>query len=109
MECPNHRCWNPPSGQVWTKLDDGFPSHPKVLALGADAPNALSVWLAGACYTSRYITKGFVPAAAVQGPGLTPEQALGTLHSSWSVSACGKRRAKRSAFTTTWTTWRRAR
>ena len=59
----------------WTKLSDDFASHPKVLALGQDAPHALSVWVAGACYASRYLTEGFLPDAAVQGPGLTTDEA----------------------------------
>ena len=47
---------------TWIKLDDGFPNHPKVHAVGDEA-----AWLfvAGLCYCSSYLTDGFIPAAAL--------------------------------------------
>lgn len=60
---------------MWTKLSDEFATHPKVASLGADAAHAILVWFTGACYASRYLTDGYVPAAMVSGIGLTPEQA----------------------------------
>lgn len=50
---------------TWTKVDDGFPDHPKVVALGRDRLAAMGLWLVGASYASRYLTDGRVPKAAL--------------------------------------------
>ena len=60
---------------MWTKLDDRFILHPKALALGDDQPVALTVWLAGLCYTASYRLDGFVPSGVVgAGTTLSAEQ-----------------------------------
>lgn len=42
----------------WVKLDEGFPEHPKVLAIGGDA-----AWLhvCALAYCNRNLTDGFIP------------------------------------------------
>lgn len=60
---------------MWAKLSDDFAAHPKVHALGDQAPAALAVWITGLCYTAKYLLDGFVPEGVVAGVGLTPEQA----------------------------------
>lgn len=47
---------------TWIKLDDNFPTNPKVLAAGD-----LAGWLyvCGLCYCGNALTDGFIPAAAV--------------------------------------------
>lgn len=63
---------------AWLKVDDKFPSHPKVrraaviLASGDAGPAAklararvLAVWLEAACYAAEHSTDGFVPADVV--------------------------------------------
>lgn len=45
----------------WLKVDDNFMSHPKVLALGRGASDAITLWLTGAVYASAHLTDGFVP------------------------------------------------
>lgn len=46
----------------WVKLDDQFPEHPKVMAVG---PLGLALHVSGICYSSRQLTDGFIPASAV--------------------------------------------
>jgi hypothetical protein len=48
----------------WAKLDDGFHSHPKVMALEKDLP-ALALWVLGLSYCAQQKTDGFLsrPAA----------------------------------------------
>lgn len=48
--------------RVWLKLDDGFASHPKVLAAGA-IPALIQV--RAICYASQHRTDGFIPSSAV--------------------------------------------
>lgn len=54
---------------AWVRLDDAFPEHPKVLAVGEEA-----AWLyvCALCYCNRHLTDGFLPAAAV--PRLTGQK-----------------------------------
>ena len=47
---------------AWLKFDDQFPDHPKVVAAG---PFAAWLYVCGIAYSSRHLTDGFVPAAAV--------------------------------------------
>lgn len=51
---------------TWVKLDDNFPSHPKVLEAGD-----LAAWLyvCGLCYSGNNLTDGFIPDFAL--PRLT--------------------------------------
>lgn len=72
----------------WVKLDDQFPQHPKLVEAG---PLGLSLFVAGLCYCSRYLTDGFIP-----------RQAVGTLldfSGIWSdlVSSMGEANAKQIA------------
>jgi hypothetical protein len=48
---------------TWVKLDDTFPDHPKVLAVGDEA-----AWLyvAGLCHCSRHLSDGFIAAAVLR-------------------------------------------
>lgn len=55
---------------MWIKVDDGFISHPKVLAaaerLGSyGLGRAISGWLKGISYAGRHQTDGFIPARIV--------------------------------------------
>ena len=51
---------------TWVRLDDLFPEHPKVQGAGQAA-----AWLhvAGICYSSRHLTDGMIPDAALAGLG----------------------------------------
>jgi len=46
---------------TWVKLDDGFPSHPKLAEVG---PLGLAMQVAALCYCNRYLTDGYLPRAA---------------------------------------------
>jgi len=48
---------------VWARFDDQYPDHPKVIEAGP-----LAAWLnvCAICYSSRYLTDGFVPAGQVR-------------------------------------------
>lgn len=48
---------------TWTKLDDGFHSHPKVLAAGLEAVGLHTLALS---YSSQYLTDGHVGRAFVE-------------------------------------------
>lgn len=48
---------------MWSKFDDGFPDHPKVLAAG---PAAAWLYVCGVCYSNRLMTDGFIPARQVR-------------------------------------------
>lgn len=50
----------------WVRVDDHFPEHPKLLALGPLAPLAAWLWLSGLCYANRHLTDGFVPQSFVE-------------------------------------------
>ena len=47
---------------TWVKLDDAFPDHPKILAVGDEA-----AWLfvCGLCHSSRHLTDGLVATAVL--------------------------------------------
>lgn len=47
---------------AWVKVDDQFTDHPKAVEVG---PLGVALWLAGMCYCNRFLTEGFIPAAAV--------------------------------------------
>ena len=48
---------------TWVKLDDGFADHPKIERLSADAFRA---FVHSLCYSSRHLTDGHIPDAALQ-------------------------------------------
>ncbi len=48
---------------AWVKIDDQFTDHPKIVAAG---PLAGWLYVAGLCYSARYLTDGFVPRAQVR-------------------------------------------
>lgn len=52
---------------TWVKLDDQFPEHPKVMALGKDRLPGMGLWLVGAGYCGRHLTDGFIPRAFLVG------------------------------------------
>lgn len=41
----------------WIRLDDNFPDHPKVITL---SDKAFRTYVSGLCYSSRYLTDGFL-------------------------------------------------
>src|SRR5438132_3489500 len=43
---------------LWSRLDDQFTDHPKIVAAG---PLAGWLYVCGLCYASRYLTDGFIP------------------------------------------------
>ena len=45
---------------TWFKVDDGFWSHPKTLAL---SPNAIALWVRAGSYCGKHLTDGYVAAA----------------------------------------------
>lgn len=49
---------------MWSKIDDQFINHPKVIGL-SDA--AVRTWLAGLCYAGQYLTDGRLPRGFVAG------------------------------------------
>lgn len=48
---------------TWIKIDDQFVDHPKILGLKDEAFRA---YISGLCYSSRYLTDGFLPDAALK-------------------------------------------
>lgn len=54
---------------TWTKVDDSFADHPKVMALGRDRIVGVGLWTAAACYCARHLTDGFVPSATAESFG----------------------------------------
>jgi hypothetical protein len=51
---------------TWFKVDDGFPSHPKVLAIPkAKRARVLGVWLMCGTWSARHLTDGFIPATVL--------------------------------------------
>jgi hypothetical protein len=48
---------------VWIKLDDQIAHHPKFLQAG---PVASWLWVCGNGYCNKFLTDGFIPAAAVK-------------------------------------------
>ena len=46
----------------WIRLDDNFPDHPKVLTL---SDKAFRTYISGLCYSSRYLTDGFLSDAVL--------------------------------------------
>lgn len=47
---------------MWSKLDDQFPDHPKVMQAG---PLASWLYVCGTCYCNRLLTDGFIPTSQV--------------------------------------------
>lgn len=58
---------------MWSKLDDGFPDHPKVLAAG---PLASWLYVCGVCYCNRLLTDGFIPLGQVRKLADVPDAML---------------------------------
>ena len=48
---------------MWTKIDDGFPDHPKIVKVG---PLGLALQIRAFCYCGRFLTDGFLPAEVIQ-------------------------------------------
>jgi hypothetical protein len=48
---------------MWSKIDDGFSDHPKVIEAG---PLAGWLFVCGLCYCAKFLTDGFIPAAKVR-------------------------------------------
>lgn len=47
----------------WAKIDDQFPDHPKILAVG---PLAAWLFVCGLCYCARLLTDGFIPRGQIR-------------------------------------------
>lgn len=54
---------------TWVRLDDLFDEHPKVRMAGQ---SAAWMYVAGLCYSSRHLTNGLIPSAALAGLGQFP-------------------------------------
>lgn len=53
-------------GLPWVRLDTGFPTNPKVLALIEDKKwQSITVYIAGLSYSGHHGTDGFLPASAL--------------------------------------------
>jgi hypothetical protein len=52
---------------TWIRIDDTFPSHPKVIAAG---PRAAWLYVCALCYANRHLTDGWLPASIL--PVLAP-------------------------------------
>jgi hypothetical protein len=50
----------------WVKLDDGFPQNPKIVGL---SDHSFRLYVSGLCYSGRYLTDGFIPAAIIKQVG----------------------------------------
>jgi hypothetical protein len=50
------------AGQRWVRLDVDYFSNPKALAAGRDGRD---LHLASICWVGRYLTDGYIPAAAI--------------------------------------------
>jgi hypothetical protein len=48
---------------MWSKLDDKFPDHPKIVQAG---PLASWLYVCGVCYANRYLTDGFIPMGQIR-------------------------------------------
>lgn len=62
---------------TWLKIDDGFPSHEKVMALseGPCRGDAIALWTFCGCWSSHALREGFVPNGVVRAYGFHPEAA----------------------------------
>lgn len=49
----------------WVAVDEGLPDHPKILALGSDAPAGLAMFVAALCWSGQHGTDGIIPTTAV--------------------------------------------
>lgn len=45
----------------WVKVDDHYPDHPKLQALGDDYDAGISLDIRAKCYASANLTDGFIP------------------------------------------------
>jgi hypothetical protein len=61
----------------WLKVDDGFPSHEKVMALseGPCRGDAIALWTFCGCWSSHALREGFVPNGVVRAYAFHPEAA----------------------------------
>lgn len=50
---------------TWVKIDDQFPDHPKVAALGKNMASAGWLHICALCYAARYLTDGLIPRAQI--------------------------------------------
>ena len=60
---------------MWIRIDDTFPSHPKVIAAG---PRAAWLYVCSLCYANRHLTDGWLPASIlpVLAPGVRQPKTL---------------------------------
>ena len=63
---------------TWFKVDDGFWSHPKTLAL---PPSAVALWVRAGSYCGKHLTDGFVSRAILPMLQGTEGDALELVHS----------------------------
>lgn len=56
----------------WVKVEHTLPDHPKILALGDDAPLGFSIYVAAICWSYQHNTDGLIPERATSRllPGL---------------------------------------
>lgn len=48
---------------TWFKVDENAAQHPKLLTAGE---GAVCLWMAGGCWTNKYLTNGFIPEGALR-------------------------------------------
>jgi hypothetical protein len=48
---------------MWARIDDALPDHPKIARAG---PLAAWLYVAGLCYSARFLTDGLIPASQVR-------------------------------------------
>lgn len=60
---------------AWFKVDDAFPTHPKVRSIPRrERPAALGLWLAAGTWSAKHLTDGVIPLWVVDEEG-TPDSA----------------------------------
>jgi hypothetical protein len=61
---------------TWFKVDDGFPDHPKVVALlaGRNGEEAIALWTLAGAWSARQLTDGNIPAGRIEWFGVKNPQ-----------------------------------
>jgi len=68
---------------AWARIEDSFPSHPRVVGL---SDGAFRLYVTGVCYAAQHLTDGLVPRAVVPDPALARELVVAGL---WITSRQG--------------------
>jgi hypothetical protein len=78
---------------TWFKVDDGLPTHRKVLSLprGARRLSAIGAWTMAGAWTSANLTEGFIPKTVLADLGIGPKVAA-------DLVSCGLWRAEKTGY-----------